>query len=89
MEAQEVVLIQPNARSRGIEFEASMGTVEVVVVQPQWELLFPLQGVLIGTSVSPLAQGSLDEAFGFSVGAGSVDTGEALPDVPLVQDFAE
>ena len=40
-------------------------------------------------NVGPLAQGGLDEAFGFAVGAGSVGTGEAVLDAELEAGSAE
>ncbi|MGO9491638.1 MAG: hypothetical protein ACLPZY_05080, partial [Terracidiphilus sp.] len=39
VEAQEVVRIQAGARSRWIQFKAGVWSVEVVLVQPEFELL--------------------------------------------------
>ena len=53
---------------------------KVVVVQPGGKLLVAFFGVGVVADISPLAQGGLDEAFGLTVGAGSVRAGEAMAD---------
>ena len=60
-----------------------MWSVEVVVVQPQFELLFSFGRVLVGTRVCPLAQCGLDEAFGLSVGAGRIGPCKSLFHIEL------
>lgn len=40
MEAQEVVPTQTGAGSRRVEVKASMGAMEIVVMQPVFELFF-------------------------------------------------
>lgn len=66
-----------------------MRTGEVVVVQPGGELLVAFFGVGVVADVSPLAKGSLDEAFSFAVGAGSVGTGEAMADAEFLANGAK
>ena len=51
--------------------ETTMRTVEVVMLKPGRELLIAFFGVEVVANVSPLAQGSLNEAFGLAVGARS------------------
>src|SRR5713101_7261076 len=60
--------------------EATMRAGEVVVVEPGGELLIAFFGVGVVADISPLAKSGLDEAFGFTVGAGSVRAGEAMTD---------
>jgi len=50
----------------------------VVVVEEEWEASGALGGMGVGMSVSPLAEGSLDEAFGLAVGFWGVGSGEAM-----------
>ena len=57
-----------------------MGAGEVVVVEPGGKLLVALFGVGVMANISPLAKRGLDEAFGLTVGAGSVRAGEAVTD---------
>jgi len=66
-----------------------MLAVEVVVVEPGVELLFPFERGLIGSGVGPFAQRGLDEAFRFSVGARGVGPGEAVFDASLEQQGLE
>ncbi len=42
-------------------------------MEPGLELHSPSGGVQVQTGIGPIAQGGLDEAFGFAVGAGRVD----------------
>lgn len=60
-----------------------MRTVEVVVLEPWGEMLIAFFGVEVMANVGPLAQGSLDEAFGLAVSAWSVRTSEAVLDSEL------
>ena len=52
-------------------------------------MLVAFLGVEVMANVGPLAQGGLDEAFGLTVGAGSVRTGEAVLDAELKAGGAE
>ncbi len=51
--------------------------------------MFSLDGVLVGVGVGPFAQGGLDEAFYFAVGAWRVRAGEAVFDVLAIKGTAE
>ena len=66
-----------------------MRTVEVVVLEPWGEMLIAFFGVEVMANVGPLAQGGLDEAFGFAIGARSVRTSEAVLDSELEAGGAE
>ena len=66
-----------------------MWSVPVVLMDPPWQLLGALVGVLIGTAISPFAQGGLDEAFCFSVGAGSVGPCAAMLEAELLAGLGE
>ena len=57
-----------------------MRTGEVVMLEPGGELLIAFLGVGVVANVGPFAQGGLDEAFGFAVGAGSVRASKAVTD---------
>jgi len=48
---------------------------KVVVVEPGRELQVAFFRVGVVTNIGPLAKGSLDEAFGFAVGAGECKGG--------------
>ena len=52
-----------------------MWAVPVVLVDPGSRYGCLFRGVLVEPGVGPFADGGLDEAFGFSVGARSVDAG--------------
>jgi hypothetical protein len=66
-----------------------MRTVEVVMLEPGGELQIAFLRVEVVANVGPLAQGSLDEAFGLAVGARSVGTGESVLDAELEAGSAE
>ena len=66
-----------------------MRAVEVVMLEPGQELLIAFLGVEVVANIGPLAQGSLDEAFGLAVGARSVGAGEAVLDAELEAGGAE
>src|SRR5689334_7736941 len=66
-----------------------MRTVPVVLVQPARQLHRASLGVVVGAAVGPFAQGSLDEAFGFAVGAWSVGASETLANVELLAEAAK
>src|SRR5271154_5565464 len=62
-----------------------MGTVPVIAMQPDWQLVTSLVGVFVGDGVSPFAQRCLDEAFSFSIGFRGVGSCE---DVAQAEGFA-
>jgi hypothetical protein len=66
-----------------------MLAVEIVVVEPWVELLFSFERVLVGAGVGPFAERCLDEAFGFSIGAGRIGPGEAMLDALLEEERSE
>src|ERR1035441_5550938 len=66
-----------------------MWAVEVVVMQPGLEVVFPICGVVVGAGVGPFAQGGLDEAFCLAVGAWGIGPGEAVFDVLPLHGLAE
>lgn len=78
MESQEVVPIEARAADRWSMVEATMRSVPVVVVKPGKKLVVALLGVLIKAGIGPFAKSSLDKAFGFTVGAWGVGTGEVM-----------
>jgi len=63
-----------------------MRSVPVVHMQPGGKLLAAFVGVLINAGVSPFAQGGLDKAFGFAIGAGCVRPGKAMLQSELAAD---
>jgi len=65
-----------------------MGPVEVIVMQPVFQLLFSFGGVLVRASIGPLAQCGLDEAFRLAVGARRVGPGKPLFEMELGHQFA-
>ena len=73
MVCQEVVDIESRSADGWFEVEAGVGTMPVVLVDPGGEMAQAVGGVLIETSVSPFADGGLDETFRLAIGAGSVD----------------
>ena len=73
MVCQEVVDIEAGAADRWFEVEAGVGSMPVVLVNPGSEVAQTFGRVLIEASVGPLANGGLDEAFGFTVGARGVE----------------
>jgi integrase len=60
-----------------------MGAVKVVIVEPGSQLRIALERIEVMAHISPLAQGSLDEAFGFAVGARGVRPREAMTNAEL------
>jgi hypothetical protein len=58
--------------------QTSMGAVPVVEVHPGAKLLGALFRTLINAGVSPFAEGGLDKAFGFAIGARRVRPGKAM-----------
>src|ERR1035437_5891303 len=64
-----------------------MGAVEVVVMQPVFELFFSFSRVLIASRVGPLAQGGLDETLGLAVGARRVGARKSLFEMEFVHEL--
>jgi hypothetical protein len=89
VESQEVVLIKASAADGWSAFETTMRAMPVVVVQPGKKPGITLLGVEIGAGVDPLAESSLDESFGLTVGAGSVRTSEVMTQSELQDSGAE
>src|ERR1035437_1360876 len=58
-------------------------------MQPDWKLLGSLLGVLIGVSIRPLSECGLDEAFGLSVCAWGVGSGESVFEAQLLACLSE
>src|SRR5271155_520450 len=72
--SQEVVNIQAGTGHGWTLVETSMRSMPVVLVDPRKEMAAALGGVLVEAGGSPLADGSLDEAFRFAAGARSGET---------------
>ena len=66
-----------------------MRTVPVVLVSPEVEFGGAFGRVVIEASVSPLAQGSLDETLGLAVGAGRVRSSSEMTDAELATGAGE
>ncbi len=69
--------------------QRSVGSVPVVVVQPDVEVLGALLGRLVGACVGPFAQGGLDEALGLAVGARGVGAGVAMHEAEAAAEVLE
>jgi len=61
----------------------------VVAVNPRRQLRESLSGVLVDPSIGPFADGGLDEAFGFAVGAWRVDARADVFDLQLTATCRE
>ncbi len=66
-----------------------MGAMPVVVMKPRRHLRVTLLGVLIGAGIDPFAEGGLDEAFGFAVGARCVGARKVMANAELQAGLAE
>src|SRR5271157_4792070 len=66
-----------------------MRAMPVVVMKPESHLPVALLGVLIRAGIDPFAEGGLDEALGFAVGAGCVRASEAMAQAKLKAGLAE
>src|ERR1017187_5659588 len=55
----------------------------VVLVDPRSQMAKPFGGVLVDTGGGPLANGSLDEAFGFAIGARSVNASAGVSELQI------
>ena len=72
-----------SAADRRSVTETTMRAAEVIEVQPGLQVVVALQRVMPVAGVSPFAQGGLDKAFSFAVGARSVGAGEAVAEAEL------
>jgi hypothetical protein len=87
--AQEVVPVEAGAAHRWSVIQTSMRTVPVVRVDPARQFGGADLGVVVGTSVGPFAEGGLNEAFRFAMGARSVGAREALAKAELVTEASK
>jgi len=58
--------------------QGTVRAMEIIVMEEEREAGGAVHARVIGSSVSPLASESLDEAFGFAIGLGPVGTSEAM-----------
>ena len=89
MESQEVVPIEARAADGRSMVETTMRTMPVVVMKPRGELIVALLGIEISARVDPFSESGLNEAFGFTVGARGIGTGEAVTQAQGEDGFAE
>src|SRR4030095_12130957 len=61
-----------------------MWAVAVVAMAPLWEMRNAFPRMAISSAIGPFAQGGLDEALGFAIGARGVELGEDVPQAPAV-----
>ncbi len=66
-----------------------MRAVPVVVVQPGGKVGFAFGGGVVGRSVGPFSEMSLDESLGLAVRPGPVRPGEAVAEAELITGLAE
>src|SRR5579863_6797847 len=66
-----------------------MRAMPVVVMKPGRHLRVALLRVLIGTGIDPFAEGGLDEAFGFPVGARCVGASEVMAQAEFEASLTE
>src|SRR5271165_2054888 len=71
--SQEVVNIKAGTGDGRLLVDAGMGAMPVVAVDPRFEVGAAFSRVLIEPRVGPFADGGLDEAFSFAVGARGVE----------------
>jgi hypothetical protein len=89
VECQHVVLLEAEARGRRFELESMMRAMPVIEMEERLESSSAQRGVLVSASVGPFAEGSLDEAFGFAVGARSIRPGELVLDAESEESRGE
>ena len=89
MVAQEVVPVEAGAAHRWSLVQTSMRAVPVVLVDPGGQFGGTDLGVVVGTSIGPFAEGGLDEAFCFVIGARGVRASETVGDAELVTEAAK
>src|ERR1017187_10169912 len=80
---QEVVDIETGSADGGFLVESSVRSMPVVLVDPRSQMAKPFGGVLVETGVGPLANGSLDEAFGLAIGARSVNASAGVSEMQI------
>ena len=68
---------------------AEMWAMPVIAMRPFRQIRSSFARTAISTPVSPFAQGSLNEAFGFTIGARRVERGEDVPQPPAPADRDE
>ena len=78
VEAQEVVQREAESGDGSEEIEGVVRAVPVVIVEEGREAQRALVGMGVGVSVSPLAEGGLDEALGLAVSLRAIGAGETL-----------
>jgi hypothetical protein len=77
------------ALERGSSIERGMGSPSIVAIEVMGEAIGSLGGGGIGTSIGPLAKKCLDEAFGFSVGSGSIGLSAQVSKLEGLADVSE
>src|SRR5258708_40338748 len=86
---QEVVNIETGAGDGWFLVEGGVRAMPVVLMDPGSEMAESLGGVLISTSVSPLADGGLDETLGLAVGARGVDASADVAELKIAASVSE
>ena len=83
MVCQEVVDIETGAADGWFLVEGGVRSMPVVLMDPRSQVAKAFRGVLVKTSIGPLANGSLNEAFGLAVGAWSVDASAGMSELDI------
>jgi hypothetical protein len=78
VESLEVIQGTAETRDGSEKVEGVMRTMPVVVVKERREAVGALSGRGVSVSVSPFAEGSLNETLGLAVGFWGVETSEAM-----------
>src|SRR5882724_7886816 len=86
---QEVVAIETRTGDGWFLVEGGVRAMPVVLMDPGSEMAESLGGVLIETSVSPLADGGLDETLGLAVGARGVDASADVAELKIAASVSE
>src|SRR5271167_4246391 len=86
---QEVVDIETGSADGWFLVEGGVGSMPVVLVNPRSQMAKAFGGVLVETGVSPLANGSLDEAFGLAIGAGRIDASAGVSELKIAAGLGE
>src|SRR5579862_5368082 len=87
--SQEVVHIEAGTGDGRFLVEAGVRAVPVVGVDPGFEMGEALGGILVEPGVGPFTDGGLDEAFGFAVGARSVDARANVFELKIAAGLSE
>ena len=66
-----------------------MRSMPVVLMDPGSQVAQAFGGVLVETGIGPLADGGLDEAFGFAIGARSVDASAGMAELEIATGFGK